>query len=163
MAGGMGRKGAQKVVVFETDGLANCQANASLINAGAYRYYQIRYNMNAPGSSEYPSITATGINNATTLSQVYSLVQQLAADYGTARNPFRLYALAFGPVFNGPDAPSALLTLQTMQYYGGAQGDPNTPLPANQIIMGTDAQMRTNMINTFTGLLDSGIQIALIK
>ena len=24
MAGGMGRKGAQKVIIFETDGLANC-------------------------------------------------------------------------------------------------------------------------------------------
>ena len=27
MAGGMGRKGSQKVVIFETDGLANCQAD----------------------------------------------------------------------------------------------------------------------------------------
>ena len=31
MAGGMGRKGAQKVIIFETDGLANTSATASLV------------------------------------------------------------------------------------------------------------------------------------
>ncbi len=64
MAGGMGRKGAQKVIIFETDGLANCSATASLVNAGSYSYYKIRYNMNNPSSSEYPSINATTINNS---------------------------------------------------------------------------------------------------
>ena len=40
MAGGMGRKGAQKVVIFETDGLANCTATASLVNAGSLQVLQ---------------------------------------------------------------------------------------------------------------------------
>ena len=48
MAGGLGRKGAQKVVIFETDGLPNCQATANLVSAGTYNYYQIRYDMNNP-------------------------------------------------------------------------------------------------------------------
>ena len=34
MAGGLGRKGAQKLVIFETDGLPNCGATANLVNAG---------------------------------------------------------------------------------------------------------------------------------
>ena len=54
MAGGMGRKGAQKLVIFETDGQPNCTATASLVNAGNYSYYQIRYDMNKPYTSEYP-------------------------------------------------------------------------------------------------------------
>ena len=106
MAGGLGRKGAQKVIIFETDGLANTSATANLVNAGSYSYYQIRYDMNNPNSSEYPSVTATTINNSTVLNQVYSLVQQLASTYSTTRNPFRLYAIGFGPVFTGPDASS---------------------------------------------------------
>ena len=163
MAGGMGRKGSQKVVIFETDGLANCQATASLVNAGAYKYYQIRYDMNHPSSSEYPSITATNINDSTTLSQVYSLVQQLASTYSTARNPFRLYAIGFGPVFQGSNASSALQTLQTMQYYAGTQSSASTPLASNQIITGTDAQMSANMVDAFTNILQNGVQIALIK
>ncbi len=163
MAGGMGRKGAQKVVIFETDGLANCTATATLVNAGSYKYYKIRYDMNNPGSSEYPAVSAYGINNSTVLNQIYSLVQQLANDYGSSRNPFRLYAIGFGPVFQGPDGPAALQTLQTMQYYAGTQSSPSTPLSPSQVITGTDAQMLTNMTNTFTNILQNGVQITLIK
>jgi hypothetical protein len=97
------------------------------------------------------------------LTQVYSLVQQLASDYGTTRNPFRLYAFGFGPVFQGPDASSALSTLQTMQYYAGTQSSASTALPSNQIITGTDAQMSSNMIAAFTSILQKGVQVALIK
>jgi Flp pilus assembly protein TadG len=165
MAGGMGRKGAQKVVIFETDGLANTSATATLVNGsgGGYKYYQIRYDMNNPVTSEYPAVTVSYINNPAVLDQVYSLVDQLKNDYGSTRNPFRLYAIGFGPVFTGTDAAAAKLTLQTMQYRAGTQSDPNTPLPANQIITGTDAQMSANMIATFTNILQSGVQIALIK
>ncbi len=101
MAGGMGRKGAQKVIIFETDGLANAYANANLVTAGSgnYKYYQIRYDMNKPSTSEYPTTLQTTLNDPTVLNQVYTIVQQLASDYGSSRNPFKLYAMGFGPVF----------------------------------------------------------------
>jgi Flp pilus assembly protein TadG len=165
MAGGMGRKGAQKVIIFETDGLANCTATASLAAApsGTYNYYPIRYDMNNPAGSEYPAVAAYGINNTTVLNQVNTLVQQLASDCGTTRNPFRLYAIGFGPVFTGPDASSALTTLQNMQYYAGTQSSASTPLASIQVITGTDSQMATNMSTAYTTILENGVQIALIK
>jgi Flp pilus assembly protein TadG len=165
MAGGMGRKGAQKLIIFETDGLANTTATASLVNAGTYKYYSIRYDMNKPSTSEYPSCTNYGINNSTVLNEVYGIVQQLATDYGTTRNPFRLYALGFGPVFasGAPDRTNALTTLQTMQYYAGTQANASTALPSNQIITGTDSQMSSNMISAYTSILQNSVQIALIK
>ncbi len=164
MAGGMGRKGAQKVIIFETDGIANCMASANLVNAGTYKYYKIRYDMNNPNKSEYPSVNAYGdLNDPNVLNQIYQLVQQLASDYGSSRNPFRLYAVGFGPVFQGPDASGALQTLQTMQYYAGTQSSASTPLSPSQIITGTDAQMSANMNATFTNILQSGVQIALTK
>jgi hypothetical protein len=117
-----------------------------------------------PNGGEYPSVTTyQDINDSTVLNQVYSLVQQLASDYGTSRNPFKLYAIGFGPVFTGADASSALSTLQTMQYYGGTQSSASTALPSSQIITGTDAQMSTNMSTAFTTILESGIQIALTQ
>ena len=97
------------------------------------------------------------------MSQVYSLVQQLATTYGTTRNPFRLYAIGFGPVFQGSNASRPLTTLQTMQYYAGTQSSASTALPSNQIITGTDAQMSANMISTLHKILQNGVQIALIK
>ena len=95
--------------------------------------------MNNPTSSEYPSITAYDINNSTVLNQIYSLIQSLSTTYGTSRNPFRLYAIGFGPVFQGANASSAKTTLQTMQYYAGTQSSASTALPSNQIITGTDS------------------------
>ena len=163
MAGGQGRKGAQKVVIFETDGLPNTTATASLVNAGTYSYYKVRYNMNSPAGSEYPTVTVSTINSSTVTSQVYSLVQQLATDYGTSRNPFRLYSVGFGPVFTGPNASSALTTLQTMQFYAGTQSSASTALSSSQIITGTDSQMASGMNDTFTNILQNGVQIALTK
>lgn len=163
MSGGLGRKGAQKVVIFETDGLPNTTADARLASGGSYNYYQVRYNMNNPSGSEYPSINVTAINDPTVLNQVNSLVQQLATDYGTSRNPFRLYSIGFGPVFQGSNAGSALTTLQNMQYYAGTQPSASTPLPANQVITGTDTQMSAAMIKAYTTILQNGVQIALIK
>ena len=58
--------------------------------------------MNAPSrQANIPRSAPTAINNSTVLNQVYSLVQQLASTYSTPRNPFRLYAIGFGPVFRG--------------------------------------------------------------
>jgi hypothetical protein len=119
--------------------------------------------MNNPSTSEYPTVNILSNNESTVLSQIYDLVKQLASDHGTARNPFRLYALGFGPVFSGPDAASAKLTLQTMQYHAGTQNAINTALPSNQIITGTDAEMAADMISAYTNILQKGVQIALIK
>ena len=163
IAGGLGRKGAQKVVIFETDGISNYTATANLQSAGTYSYYKIRFNMNNPTGSEYPTATAYASNDPTVTSQIYSLVQQLSTDYGTSRNPFKLYAIGFGPVFQSTQASSALTTLQNMQYYGGTQTSASTALPSNQVIIGTDTQMSTAMINTYTQILQNGVQIALIK
>jgi Putative Flp pilus-assembly TadE/G-like len=164
MAGGLGRKGAQKVIVFETDGMPNCMATATLKTSGAYSYYPIRYDMNKPYTSEYPSVTPYSDDaDPAVTSQINSLVTQLKTTYGTTRNPFRLYAIGFGPVFQGPDASSAMTVLQNMQYYAGTQASASTALPSNQVITGTGAQMTANMISSYTNILQNGVQIALIK
>jgi Flp pilus assembly protein TadG len=162
VAGGLGRKGAQKVVIFETDGMPDMQASVPLTTKGSYTYYPIRYDMNNPSGSEYPTqVSFTATNDPTTLSQVYGFVSTLSTTYGTTRNPFRLYGIGFGPVFSGTDAASAAQTLYTMQNY--ANGTNLTSLPSSQIITGTDAQMTANMISAFTSILESGVQIAIIK
>jgi Flp pilus assembly protein TadG len=163
MAGGMGRKGAQKVIIFETDGIPECRASASLVSGGSYNYYQIRYDMNVPASSEYPTVLETFDGDPVVSNQVYSLIDQLNSTYGTTRNPFKLYAIGFGPVFSGADASIALNVLQNMQYHGNTQSDPSTGLPSNQIITGTDAQMSANLVSVYTSILQNGVQIALIK
>ena len=41
-AGGLGRKGADRLVIFETDGAPNTRAVASIVNSGSDSYYPIR-------------------------------------------------------------------------------------------------------------------------
>ena len=107
MAGGMGRKGAQKVIMFETDGLPNCTASANLVSGGSYSYYQIRYDMNHPYSSEYPSINALNVNDPTVLSQVYSLVDRSEVGLTAwSRKSSPTVWFGFGPVFSGTQASS---------------------------------------------------------
>ena len=163
MAGGLGRKGAQKVIIFETDGIPNCLATASLVTNGTYNYYKIRYDMNKPTTSEYPTVSELGINDPNVLSQIQSLITQLSSTYGTSRNPFRLYTIGFGPVFSGQDSSIALSTLQSMQYWAGTQSSASTSLPSNQVIIGTDAVMSASMISAYTTILQNGVQIALIQ
>jgi hypothetical protein len=163
MAGGLGRRGAQKVIIFETDGIPNTSASATLTSAGTYNYYSVRYDMNRPYNSEYPTAANYADADPAVTSQLYSLVTQLNTTYGTTRNPFRLYAIGFGPVFTGADSTSALTVLQNMQYYAGTQTSASTVLPSNQIITGTDTTMTTNMISAYTNILQNGVQIALIK
>jgi Putative Flp pilus-assembly TadE/G-like len=163
MAGGLGRKGAQKVIIFETDGIPNTTATAPLTSGGSYNYYSIRYNMNSPGSSEYPTATNTTDAASAVTSQIQTLVTNLQTTYGTTRNPFRLYTIGFGPVFQGADASSAQTVLQNMQYWAGTQSSASTALPSSQIITGTGAQMSANMIAAYTSILQNGVQVALIK
>ena len=55
-AGGGGRVGAQKIIIFETDGAPTPPRQANFVNNGAYNsYYKCRYNQNSPSTSEYPT------------------------------------------------------------------------------------------------------------
>jgi hypothetical protein len=173
MAGGLGRKGSQKVVIFETDGIANCYASTgssatstpTLTTFGSgssqYSYYPIRYNMNSPSGSEYPSVSPSTITDTGVMTQANNLVSTMATQFGTSRNPFALYAIGFGPVFSGADATLAIGNLVSMQ--NAANGTSITSLPTNQVIYGTGPAMSAAMVSAYTTILDSGVQIALIQ
>src|SRR5207253_3935070 len=74
--GGLGRKGASRLVIFETDGAPNTRAIASIAGSGTDSYYPIRIkdptNI-ANGANEFP--TGGGYQD----SDVYPVVQQICA------------------------------------------------------------------------------------
>ena len=163
IAGGLGRKGSQKVIIFETDGLPNTTATASLVTAGSYKYYKIRYDMNPP-------MGANTHRSARMDDQRFDGAEpdhiRSSSNWRAPTDPeesVQAVRHRFGPVFQGTDSAWAQQTLQTMQYYAGTQTSASTPLASNQIITGTDAQMSANMVAAFTNILQSGVQVALIK
>ena len=124
-AGGNGRIGAQKIIIFETDGAPNTTASATFNNNGAYQsYYSIRYNQSSPSSSEYPTgVTGYGDNDGTVTTQIYSLCTQLAnqstaAGYSTSSRPLLIHCLAFGPQGTGaPDAATDAVARQRQRQH----------------------------------------------
>ena len=74
-AGGNGRKGAQKIIIFETDGAPNTTASANFINGGSYNsYYNVRYNTaTRPAASIPASVNGYNDNDSTVTTQIYNL------------------------------------------------------------------------------------------
>lgn len=163
-AGGLGRKGAQRLVILETDGMPNTLASASFNNSGAYNsYYKIRY----PG--EYPANSGSSVN-----SQLYAVANQICAldtasppGYATGRKSVLIHCIGEGPVFdpaaNSPDRANALALLQQLQYIGSTQASPSTPLASYKIITGTSEQRMAAIRQAISNIMQDGIQVSLIQ
>ena len=87
MAGGMGRKGAQKMVIFMTDGAPNTKATAALSAATNPKYYPVRYNSANTTASEYPTVAFVADNDSGVRTEIYGIIDQMKADFSTARKP----------------------------------------------------------------------------
>jgi len=175
-AGGLGRRGAQKMVIFQTDGVCSSTAyppgglNSIFQNQGPYRsYFRIRYD--APGSpkNEYPPYVASGADEAAT--QALAVTSRLcepdtALGFSTRRKPVRVHTLAFGSLFeaggNTTEANKALSLLQQMQFIGGVQDNPSTPLANEKIIVGSANQRIERMRTAFSNIMQDGHSVTLI-
>jgi len=162
-AGGLGRKGAQRLVILQTDGMANTAASASLVNSGANNSY---YKVRQPG--EYPS------NSGTVTTQIYSVVNQICAletanppGYSTVRKPVLIHCLALGPIFDPASGSSqrstALDLLENIQYIGKTQPSASTPLASYKIITGTTAERIEKTRQAFSTIMQDGVQVSLIE
>lgn len=169
-AGGSGRKGAQKIIIFETDGAPNTTASAALNNQGPYNsYYSIRWNSASPGASELPNgINGYNDNDSTVTTQIFNLCTQICAldtasppGYSTPSKKALIHCIAFGPVI-APGAPSsaaAISTLNQMQTLGNVTDG----MPSYKIIYGSESSVVTALQQAFTQILQSGVQISLIQ
>ncbi len=168
-AGGMGRKGAQKIIIFETDGQPTTTASAGFTNGGQYNsYYQVRYNSASPSGSEFPY----GINNyggpsSAVTTQIYDLCNRICAldtasppGYSTPSKPVLIHCIGFGPVFatGSSDRATSLSILNQMQTIGGVTDG----MPSYKIIYGPESTVVNSLQHAFTQILQSGVQISLI-
>jgi Flp pilus assembly protein TadG len=160
-AGGNGRQGAQKIIIFETDGAPDCTASAAFVNYGAYQsYYQVRYNSSNPSASDFPTGVVYGAdNNSAVVAQIVTLCTQIAAStsaggYSTPSHPVLINCIAFGP--QGTDGLATLNQMQTI-------GNVNDGMPSYKIINGNAATIISNLQTAIDKILETGIQISLIQ
>jgi hypothetical protein len=155
-AGGGGRKGAQKIVVFETDGAPNTTASANFVNGGSYNsYYQIRYNQNSKSTSEYPNnVNGYGDNDPTVVNQAVSLVTALTTSYSTTSRPLQFHCIAFGPQITA----AGVTTLNSMQ----TAGNVTDGMPSYKIIQNAGTYV-SDLQQAFAKILQDGVQVSLIQ
>ena len=169
-AGGNGRKGAQKIIIFETDGAPNTNASASFTGTTAYNsYYNIRYNSSNPSSSEFPgSINGYSDNSSTVTTQINNICTQICAldsasspGYSTASKKVQIHCLGFGPQFapTGSTRTANIATLNAMQTIGNVTDN----MPSYKIIYGSQSTVVTSLQQAFTQILQSGVQVSLIQ
>ena len=169
-AGGNGRKGAQKIIIFETDGAPNTSATASFTNSGSHNsYYNVRYNYGNPGASQYPTgVNGYSDNASTVTTQINSVCTQICAletasspGYSSATKKVQIHCIGFGPQFDPATSGQAtrVATLNAMQVIGNV----NDGMPSYKLVYGTEATMISNMQQAFTKILQNGIQISLIQ
>lgn len=171
-AGGLGRRGSSKLLIFETDGVPTFSASAAFTHSGlANSFYHVR----AP--DEFPSgVSNYGSDATIPTAQAYDIVDQLTAlevdgGYSTARKPVIIQCLGFGALFEptnaGPEQEAALARLQEMQYRGGMAGgeqvSPETPLPSYKRIVGDSDTRIQKLKEALIKIMQDGVQISLIE
>jgi hypothetical protein len=173
-AGGLGRKGANRLIIFETDGFPNTRGNASLAGTGADSYYPIRLqnpaNPSAATNVEWPAGPGGYVN-----SEVYTIVQQICAQttasppgYSTVRKPALVHCIGYGSIFDpgnaGQAQTTALTFLQTVQFYGNTASDTNPAnFPTWKMIYGTNQNRINTMQQAFTNIMQAGVQVSLVQ
>jgi hypothetical protein len=154
--GGTGRRGAAKIVIFETDGLPNSTQNWGYTNGGtANAYYRFGGTLEGSG----PEGTALAVVNR-------MRQQQGAGGMSLPNAPCRVFAIGFGDVFTPPlssSATSALAFLLNVQKAGGTSAPYETALPPEHIITGPYQTRIDNLRTALERIMQSGVQVTLIQ
>lgn len=158
--GGSGRRGAAKVVIFETDGVPNARERWTYSGSGANTYY-------AEGGS-YPGTSA-----ADDSIQIVNKMNQLqgSGGYNLPNNSVKVFCLAFGDLYTPTPytaaAQSGLVYLAQLQKAGNTLPSTVTPVytdfPSGQIIAGTYQNRIAQLKSAMQTIMQSGIQVTLIQ
>lgn len=167
-AGGLGRKGAQRLVILETDGMANVNTNPTrpFVNNGAGRsYYQVR-----PGDPiRAASYSESGLLDVARKIAASETDASAGPGYSTARRPLQIHTIAFGAIFeptaSGTDRTNAVDLLQKIST-AGRTTFPSSATDANngyKWCIGTLDERKTKLRQAFSKIMDDGISVSLIE
>ena len=161
-----GRRGASKIVLFETDGVPNATSTSTYQTLGYNSYYAID-----------TTVTATGQAWTSAAPPALAIVDQIRAPLAsttagnsglsTTSSPARVYSIGFGDLFGVVPAPSAATNARTfllqVQQRGGTSAAGDAAIPSYQIITGPYQTRIDSLKTAFERILQSGVQVTLIQ
>jgi hypothetical protein len=177
--GGLGRKGATRLVIYETDGMANQAANPTggFTNNGAYNsYYPIRPGTDTVDQAGYSDNgllqVVMAICNKDDGTPYYSYPSGYPTPpsypgYATANKPVIVQCIAFGAIFEVPSGTqnSAVNLLQEISTIGGTTFPSSSTDTANGFkwCIGTLQQRQQKLQTAFLNFLDTSVPVSLIQ
>jgi Flp pilus assembly protein TadG len=173
--GGLGRKGAKRLLILETDGMANQSSTVTFINS-------VTSGTNPTNNSYYDvggdKASASGNDPIQDAVNVATKMCALTTDttngpgFGTPTKPVTIHCIAFGALFQ-PDANGAAGGNQAMSLLQQISAIGGTGFPASvtdtgspyyyKLCIGTLAERQTKLQTAFTKIMDDGVAIIMVK
>jgi hypothetical protein len=174
-----GRRGAAKMVIFETDGRPSAKGRWFVTGTGVdTRYFNNPNNANPEQWTLDPSLTSFSKFPVKVVERLTAPVSATATSgFSLPNAPARVYAIAFGDIFNGYDTGAigqegsdALRFLLRVQQVGntspgtvGTADPPSASIPPEQIITGSYDVRITKLKSALERITQSGVQVTLIE
>jgi Flp pilus assembly protein TadG len=178
-AGGLGRVGSQRLVILETDGMANVDSVPS----------PSWFTNNGPNNSNYNILPTQTVNGASyNTSNLLQIAQAICnKPDGTPGNgsgaytpnpgypgfsgakPVLIHTLAFGaimePTASGSEQSSVVSLLQAISSIGSTVFPSSSSDPANgyKWVIGSLSDREAKMTQAFTRIMDDGAAVVLVK
>jgi hypothetical protein len=185
-SGGLGRRGAQKIVIFESDGVANTRVGRIeagggfgglyVTGAASNSYYRVRVGKAGTSRNEQLDYVSGGDDTdnsdgftETVEANILKIVDNMVANEASGgftytRKPVLIHTIMFGKRDNGTDFSSTdRQILRKMQFRGKTQASEADDLVADKIINQTTLALKRQALeNAFNVIMNDGIQLALI-
>jgi len=154
-----GRRGASKIVIFETDGVPNATQGWTLNKFGYETYY------NWIGGTDSAGANQAAYNVVDQMVKPMSVTNTSGTDSGLSlpSAPCRVYAIGFGDIFSTTAGPTAANFLLTIQQKGNTSAPTDTSIPSYQIITGAYDTRISNLRTALERICQSGVQVTLIE
>jgi hypothetical protein len=173
--GGNGREGADRLVIFETDGMANISGQTATHFHASESYYHLVHTIN---NGITQSLIADGGNGGWSAcsNAVMGVVNRMVADesdaitgpgFARSNSPVTIHCLAFGAIFE-PDSASNNTDIINLLQNVSTAGD--TVFPSSSLdpehgykwIIGTLDQRKERMRTAIMKCMRSGVRVALV-
>jgi Flp pilus assembly protein TadG len=171
--GGNGRKGSQRLIVLETDGMANVALNVNFTNSvnAAQGINNSYYNI---GSTD--TITSGGTPSTVAADAANRLCAPLTGGtyspgFALPNKPVIIHCVVFGAIFeqsaSGSEPDNALALCQSISTIGGTGFPPTRTATTDpnfyKICTGTLDQRRDKLHQAFSKIMDDGVGVALVR
>jgi Flp pilus assembly protein TadG len=164
-----GRRGASKIVIFETDGVPNAWSTGTLNNLGFNSYYSGLGNGGNPGNGVEPSMSTAVSVAAQIVKPMLSSGTSGDSGLSLPNAPARVYPIGFGDLFDTNLAPGATFRTTAHQFLsdvgvaGGTLPAGTSTLPSWLVITGSYQNRIDTLRSSLERIFQSGVSVTLIE